>query len=263
MKIFLKLLICSVLISCATSPTGRRQLALLPDSYMSQMGDQAFSEQKKKTRTNTDSRTNAYVRCVVDPILQAVGRVDGVANWEVVVFQDDQVNAFALPGGHIGVYTGLFKAAQSADQLAAVLGHEVGHVLAQHSNERVSEAFLATGTLAAVDAATRKGNKNHGLLMAALGLTVQFGYVLPHSRSQESEADVVGLDLMARAGFNPQESVQLWKNMSKTAGGSPPEFMSTHPSHNTRISDLTKNMPNAMAKFEARRSLNSLPKCSL
>ncbi len=248
---------------CATSPTGRKQFIALPENQMASMGSQAFEDQKKKQPIESDLRTNNYVRCVVNPLLQVAGTVDGVKNWEIVVFRDNNVNAFALPGGHIGVYTGMFKAAQTADQLAAVIGHEIGHVISKHSNERVSEAFLISGGLQILDAATKKGNKNHSLLMAALGVGAQYGIILPHSRTQESEADIIGLDLMAHAGFDPRESILLWQNMSKFAGGSPPEFMSTHPSHGTRINDLNKKMSSALEKYEVRKSQGALPQCKL
>lgn len=158
-----------------------------------------------------------------------------------MVFDSDQVNAFALPGGKIGVYTGLLNVAVNQDQLATVIGHEVAHVLADHSNERLSQSQLAnTGlSITSVALGSSEYKQYQGMTMAALGLGVQYGVILPYGRTQESEADIVGLEYMAKAGFDPNQSVDLWKNMAKASGGNqPPELLSTHPSHSTRIKDL-------------------------
>jgi predicted Zn-dependent protease len=171
--------------------------------------------------------------------------------WEVVVFRDDSANAFALPGGKIGVHTGLLKVAQNQDQLAAVIGHEIAHVLAEHGKERVSEQLVAQGGMSLLSAVIgNPEDPRHGLLMGALGLGAQFGVLLPHSRAQESEADIVGLDYMAKAGFDPRQSVNLWQNMAAAGGGQQPEFMSTHPSHGTRIQNLQAAIPKALVTLE-------------
>lgn len=233
---------------------------------MDSMGVQAFSEMKKTTKTEADPRINNYVKCVAQPITEAAkGREHAADQWEVVVFKDDSANAFALPGGKIGVHTGLLKVAKTDSQLAAVLGHEVGHVLARHGNERVSEAFAAQGGLAAASVALGggEGSSKKNLLMAALGLGTQFGVLLPHSRGQESEADIVGLDLMSQAGFDPRESVELWKNMMANSQGAPPEFMSTHPAGETRISHLESNMKDAMVQYEKAQAEGRRPKCQM
>lgn len=250
-------------VACATSPTGRKQLILLGDSQMNAQGVSAFNQLKQQTPIEKDSKINSYVQCVVAPLTKVVDATDGKKRtWEVVVFRSDEVNAFALPGGKIGVYTGIMKAAQNADQLAAVVGHEVGHVIARHGSERVSEAFLAQGLLTAAGALAGTESKRNQLLLALAGAGAQFGVLLPHSRDQESEADLIGLDLMSRAGFNPQQSVDLWHNMSKaTSGkGAPPEFMSTHPSNERRIKNLQSNIPKAMPLYEKAASH---PNCKL
>jgi predicted Zn-dependent protease len=238
-----------VLISCQTSPTGRRQLMIMPSDQMDAMGAQAFQEMKTQQTVERDAATNVYVKCVAQAITDAM---DERRNWEVVVFRDNSANAFALPGGKIGVHTGLLKVALSPSQLAAVIGHEVGHVIAEHGNERVSQQFAAQGGLALVQGilSTREG-KDYGLLMGALGLGTQFGVLMPFGRAQESEADKIGLELMARAGFDPRESVELWKNMARASGGSPPEFLSTHPSPDTRIRNLQDNMEPALNAFNS------------
>jgi predicted Zn-dependent protease len=248
----------SALVACATSPEGRKQLAFLPASQMDSMGVQSFNDMKSKMPVERDAATNNYVKCVANGITAALPEQ---RNWEVVVFKDDTANAFALPGGKIGVHTGLLKVATNQDQLAAVIGHEVGHVLAQHGNERVSEQLLAQGGLTVLGGImSAKGSPKYDLLVTALGVGTQYGVLLPHSRTQESEADVIGLELMAKAGFNPTQSVNLWQNMEKAGGGQPPEFLSTHPSHGTRISNLQKHMAEAEGFY---RSADRKPSCRM
>lgn len=229
------------LAACSSSPTGRNQLLLFSDQDMSTLGAQSFEQMKKQQKVSTDKRTNEYVQCVAKSVTQYVPKQAGFSEWEVVVFESDQVNAFALPGGKIGVYTGLLKVAKNQDQLATVIGHEIAHVLADHSNERLSQSQLANTGLQITSVALGASEyaQYRQATMAALGLGVQYGVLLPYGRTQESEADIVGLELMAKAGFNPNESISLWKNMAAASGGSqPPELLSTHPSHSTRIQDL-------------------------
>lgn len=240
---------------CGTSPTGRDQLLVFPPEQMDAMGKQAFEEIRKKEKVDNDAAVNDYVRCVANAITGALS--DKKTTWEVVVFKNDTPNAFALPGGEIGVYTGMLKVAQNQDQLAAVLGHEVGHVLAQHGNERMSQQELANVALAA---AAGSGYVDT-VTMQALGLGAQFGVLLPYSRAHESEADVIGLDLMAKAGFDPRQSVQLWKNMQKSDGEGPPEFLSTHPASGTRIDNLLAKMPGALKLYNEARAKGHKPAC--
>ena len=244
---------------CATSPLGRRQLAFFPDSQLSEMGAAAFKQVKSETRVSTDPGANNYVRCVANSITSVVNPADAIARgWEVQVFADDDANAFALPGGKIGVYTGLLKVARSQDQLAAVIGHEVAHVLSRHANERVSTAYTAEAAMTAVGASGMVSPQ----LMGLMGLGTQVGVLLPFSRTQESEADILGLDLMARAGFDPRQSIALWQNMNASRkGGAPPEFMSTHPSDATRMSKLNARMPQAMSLFQAAQAAGRRPRC--
>lgn len=236
--------------ACATSPEGRKQFIIVPEEQMEMMGAQAFQDIKSRQSVSKDSSVNAYVECVANSITATL-ETDPSKNWEVVVFSDDTANAFALPGGKIGVHTGLLKVAQTPGQLAAVIGHEVGHVLARHGNERVSEQFAAQGGLALIEGIFSSKGARYDVLMAALGLGAEFGVLLPHSRAQESEADVIGLDLMAKAGFDPQESVALWQNMEKSSQSQPPEFLSTHPSHGTRIANLQANMDDALTLYKS------------
>lgn len=252
-----------VLAGCATSPTGRRQLTLLPDSQMNQMGEQAFADLRKQQPRSNDPRTVNYVRCVAEAVAAEAQDETGVEQWDVEVFKDKSANAFALPGGNIGVHTGMLDVATDQHQLAAVLGHEVGHVIAEHGNERVSQGVVAQFGLAAIDQfilGGEDGGQSRGLILAALGVGTQVG-LMAYSRTHESEADIIGLRLMARAGFDPRGSVELWQNMAKAGGGQPPEFLSTHPSHETRIEELRAHMDEAMVLFKRARAAGKRPDC--
>lgn len=224
--------------ACSSSPTGRQQVLLFSGDEMSQLGAQSFEELKKNEKINTDPKINKYVQCVSLAITRNLPPQTDFKEWEVVVFDSDQVNAFALPGGKIGVYTGLLKVAKNQDQLATVIGHEVAHVIANHSNERLSNSQFVDMGLQISSMAT-SGTEYHEMAMAGLGLGAQYGIMMPYGRTQESESDIVGLRLMADAGFDPKQSVELWKNMAAASGSNqPPELLSTHPSHSTRINDL-------------------------
>jgi predicted Zn-dependent protease len=182
-------------------------------------------------------------------------------SWEVVVFRDDAANAFALPGGKVGVYDGLLNVAKSQDQLATVIGHEIAHVLSRHGNERVSQEFALQQGLTLIQAIAQPKTQMGQTLMGLLGVGAQFGILLPYSRIQESEADALGLQLMSRAGFNPRESVALWQNMEKAGGGQPPEFLSTHPSHGRRIQDLNSRMAQALQLQQQAQGSGRTPHC--
>ena len=245
-----------LLSACATSPTGRSQLVLMPDSQMNQMGLQAFTSIKQKTPVSTSRTTNNYVPCVASAITREVG-----GRWEIVVFNDDSANAFALPGSKIGVHTGLLKVASNQDQLATVIGHEIAHVLSRHSNERVSQKFAVEQGIGLVNAVASPTSGTGKTVMGMLGVGAQFGILMPFSRVQESEADLYGLKLMASAGFDPRESVNLWINMGKANKGQPPEFLSTHPSHSTRINDLSQHMSAAVQIDQQARNTGKRPAC--
>ncbi len=248
MKVWIKasaLLAVAGLTACSASPTGRNQLLMFSDQEMSSLGAKTFDQMKKDIPISKNKKVNAYVQCVAKHVTDVIPPQTGFQNWEVVVFDSEQVNAFALPGGKIGVYTGLLGVAKNQDQLATVIGHEVAHVLADHSNERLSQSQLANAglSLANIAIGASEYKQYQQMTMAALGAGVQYGVILPYGRTQESEADVVGLDYMAKAGFDPNQSIALWKNMSAASGGAqPPEFFSTHPSHSTRIKELQETI---------------------
>jgi predicted Zn-dependent protease len=255
-------LLVGLLAACVTSPLGRRQLRLFPDAEMVQMGAAAYDKMKQEMPVSKDARLQRYARCVTDAISAVVEGSYAQTRWEVTVFEDASPNAFALPGGKIGVHTGLFPVAKSQHQLATVLGHEVAHVLAEHGNERISTAYAAQTGLSVVEAMSGEASPMQQQLLGLLGVGAQVGVILPFSRAQESEADRLGLDLMAKAGFDPQESVVLWRNMGAAGGGQPPEFLSTHPSHGTRIQDLEDRMPGAVLLQQGAHARGKRPSCS-
>ncbi|MCK5523917.1 MAG: M48 family metallopeptidase [Thiomargarita sp.] len=248
-----------ILVSCATSPLGRTQLNLVSPTQLDKMGNQAFQTLKQKKTIETRRNVNRYVTCIANAVTKVSN--SPVKRWEVVVFRDKSANAFALPGGKVGVHTGLLKIAENQHQLAAVIGHEIAHVLANHSNERVSQEMALQQGLALIQVLSNTQTQGGQVLMGALGLGAQVGILLPYSRLHESEADELGLYLMAQAGFDPRESVRLWQNMSRSGGGQAPEFLSTHPSHDTRIVRLKQIMGKAMSLYQQFRGKK--PRCRL
>lgn len=262
-RIALPLLLSAVLAGCAESPTGRSQMLLYSQQQMSQLGAQSFTQMKQQEKISKDAKVNRYVQCVAKAVTAEIPARYGIHSWEVVVFDSKEINAFALPGGKIGVYTGLLKVANNQDQLATVIGHEITHVLAQHTNERLSRTQLAGIGMAAADATL--GQSEYGsTTMAALGLGVQVGVLLPYGRAQESEADELGLELMARAGFNPAEAVTLWQRMSASSGGNkPPVLLSTHPSDQQRIAALQAELTQVEPLYQAARNQGRHPQCRL
>lgn len=250
---------------CQTNPyTGRWQLMMMPMSQETQMGAQAYAEVKNdpKMKQSTDPREIDPVKRVAARVIEAAKRskYSEMANqfeWEVTVIKDDQtMNAFALPGGKIAVYTGIFPAAKTEAGLAAVMGHEVVHALARHGGERMSQNTLAQTTLQAIGIALGVSGANPVVsqgAMAALGVGAQVGVLLPFSRKHESEADYVGVLLAADAGYDPREAIELWTRMGAMSGGkSASEFMSTHPSHETRIEQLEEWMAEAMPIYQSK-----------
>lgn len=246
---------------CSVSPTGRPQLAIYSEADMDQMGQQAFSEIKAQTPLSRDSEAIRIVRCVAFAITERLPAEDRSHGWEVLVFKGNQVNAFALPGRKIGVYEGIFRVAHNQDQLAAVVGHEIAHVTSHHANERASTAKATSGGVGLVQSAAGGAGTLSGNAAGLLGVGAQYGVILPFGRKQESEADVVGMSLAAKAGFDPRQTIPLWENMSRTGQQKPPEFVSTHPSDETRSATLKKNMPDAMEIFQEVRDRGVRPDC--
>jgi len=235
--------------ACATTPTGRRQMRLMGEGQMDQMGDSSFSEMQKKLPVSTNPQYNAMVRCISIALLKAMGTNPN--EWDIKVFDDKSPNAFALPGNNIGVHTGMITLVQNQHQLAAVIGHEIGHVLAHHGNERVSQSMISQTGMQVAGAVLGNGSQSDQLILAGLGLGAQFGVLLPFSRKQETEADRMGVEYMAKAGFDPTQAAALWQVMSAASGGGgQPEFMSTHPSAASRIADLTAYAKGYVATYQ-------------
>ncbi len=267
------LLVVSVsLVGCETNPyTGRKQLLMTSVGQEVQMGAQAYNQVKTdpKMRPSQDPREIEPVKRVAARIVEAAKRSKYAEmakqfQWEVTVIKDDKTaNAFALPGGKMAVYTGIFPMAKTEAGLAAVMGHEVVHALARHGAERMSQGQLTNTVLQVAGAAIGLSGGNPMLgqaTMAALGAGAQVGVLLPFSRKHESEADYVGILLAADAGYDPRESVALWERMGQASGGGGSgEFLSTHPSHETRIEQLKEWMPEAMAIYQKRSQMPATP----
>jgi predicted Zn-dependent protease len=235
------------LAACAEAPmTGRNQLILVPESQDADMGLQAYQQIKQEEKISRDPELNERVQTVGRRIAAVSGHPEW--DWQFTLFDDPEPNAFALPGGKVGVYTGLFKVAKNDAQLAAVIGHEVGHAIARHGAERMSQGILAQLGGVAVGAAT--GSQGYVDLYSQ---AATLGVILPYSRTQESEADEIGLMLMARAGYDPREAIKLWQNFQALGGQRPPEFLSTHPLEATRIERLQELMPKALEVYERSR----------
>jgi len=245
----LLVLVVGAFVSCDTVPiTGRSQLNIISEPDEVKMGAQAYQEVTGKAKISGEPVANAQVKRVAQRIIAVSDKPD--LPWEVKVIEEQQANAFALPGGKIAVYTGILPITKDDAGLAAVIGHEVGHVLAHHSAERVSQQMVAQG----LGGALAQGlGTNPQLGQQVVGLAVQ-GLQLPWGRQQESEADHIGLILMAKAGYDPHAARELWVRMAAASQGSsrPPEFLSTHPSEETRIKQIEGWMPEAMKYYQPR-----------
>lgn len=260
-------LACTVLVTaCATttSSTGRKQyVGGVSQQQLDQLGAQAFDEQKAKKPLTQDRKQSAYVRCVVDAIVRELPPQWRQGGWEEAVFVDKNPNAFALPGGKVGVYTGIFDVARNQDQFAAVIGHEIGHVIERHHDERVTRQMGAAGAvqLLSVLAGARYGQSGSQIASQGGSVIAQTGFLLPGTREQETEADVVGQRLMAQAGFDPHQAVDLWQNMLAASTSRPPEWLSTHPDPKSRIGELRKRAESLMPVYQQARAAGRKPAC--
>lgn len=223
-------------------------LDLVSDQQVEQMGAETWQRIRSETARSDNRRYQQTVDEIVRNLAEAAGQDPGT--WEAVVFAGDEANAFALPGRRIGVYEGMFRVAENEAQLAAVIGHEIAHVEAEHSQERVSSQVATQGAVQLVSAALQMGNIGYANAIAgALGAGAQYGVLLPYGRNQELEADRLGLRLMAEAGYDPREAVGLWRRMQEQGGAAPPEFLSTHPAPGNRIEQLQELMPEALERY--------------
>ncbi len=239
---------------CYTVPETGRSSFIIPLGDDVAMGAAAFAEIKTKEKISADPVANDRVRRIGQRIATAVGDALPGAKWEFVVFDAPKtVNAFALPGGKVGIYTGLLMLAESDDEIAIVMGHEIGHVTARHGAERMTDGVIVAGVGLVLDSAT-KDSKNHDLFLAGYGLAAGGG-MLAFSRKHESEADFIGIRYAAKAGYDPRAAITFWQKMAKEGSGPKmPAFLSTHPSHDRRIADLQAWMPEAMKLYEKARS---------
>ncbi len=264
MKLYVPLLAAAaatVVVACGTSPTGRKQILIGNQDELDAQGSQAFEQIKASEPLSTDPVTIDFVSCVANAI---VNQLDGEGTdlaWELAVIDRPVVNAFVLPGGKIAVYTGILDVAETDDQLAAVIGHEVAHVVARHPMERqagrrvLGNAVSLGGAVIGGTPIARRSS------YTTLQILSQFGLMLPFTRKQESEADVIGVEYMARAGFDPRASVELWKNMRAKNENEPPEFMSTHPSSDTRITELVQQYRTALPLYNEAKEAGRNPEC--
>ncbi|MGH8083708.1 MAG: M48 family metallopeptidase [Lysobacter sp.] len=265
-SLLLCLVIATAACACATttSPTGRTQrVGAVSQQQLDQMGAQAFAEYKAKLPQSRNAGQTAYVRCVVNAITRQLP-AGNQTQWEAALFTNESPNAFALPGGKVGVYTGIFGAARNQDQLAAVIAHEIGHVIAHHHDERVTRQLGAQAGLGIIGAlvGSQYGANAAQATQQLGGAAVQAAFLLPNNRVQESEADVVGQQLMARAGFDPRQAVNLWQNMIAASRGSrAPEWLSTHPDPEARISELRARAGGLMPAYEQARTSGRTPDC--
>ncbi len=249
--------------ACSTSPTGRSQLTLKSEAALAQEGARQMAIIRASSPLVQDRATIDYVACVANAIVEVLEGDDAALYWELAIVNQPDVNAFVMPGGKIVVKSGILTVAENQHQLAAVLGHEVGHVTAHHANERATRGEI-TGYGVEVLALILGGgyyNQTQGAYGAASTLNT-LGLMNPFSRMQESEADMIGLEYMAKAGFDPRESVELWQNMNsseKTA--KVPEFMSTHPSGDTRIESMVDRLPEMLALYNQAQAEGRNPDC--
>lgn len=258
------LLLASMLVGCAKNPvTGRRSLQLVPESEMRSTAVQQYSSflaENKVVQGNADAemvkRIGNRMSEAVKTYLTSKGQADLIDGyqWEFNLVNNDQVNAWCMPGGKVVVYTGIMPVAQNEAGLAVVMGHEIAHAIAKHGNERVSQQMAAQGLGIGLQLAlSSKPTQTQQIWNTAYGVGSQVG-LLKYSRTQESEADEMGLIFMALAGYNPDEAVNFWTRMSVKGQGSskPPEFLSTHPSDNKRIADIKKWLPEARKYYKPK-----------
>jgi predicted Zn-dependent protease len=267
---FLKPLLLGLAITCAvsacattTSPTGRRQVVgAVSQEQLNQLGAQAFAQLKTQKQQSNDSRLTNTMRCVVSAVTRELPAA-WQGGWESALFVDKEPNAFALPGGKVGLYTGIFSVARNQDQLAGVIAHEIGHVVSRHHDERITRQAGASTGLQVLGAilGSRYGQGAANAAVQGGSILAQTGFLLPGSRAQESEADVVGQRLMAQAGFDPRQAVTLWQNMIAASGSRPPQWLSTHPDPQSRIRELQQRATALVPVYEQARASGRRPNC--
>jgi len=255
----------AILVSCATVPlTGRKQMNLLPEATMAEMG---FTNYDEFLKSNTLSSQRSAARLVEETGKRISGAVanflssNGMESqlkyfdWEFKLIADKTPNAWCMPGGKVVFYEGILPFTKNENGIAVVMGHEIAHAVARHGNERMSQQLLTQlGGMALAKAIEEKPQQTQQIFMVAFGIGSQVGVLLPYSRLHEKEADRLGLIFMAMAGYDPAGAIAFWERMSSgNQGGRPPEWLSTHPLDETRIADMKANLPEAMKYYEAAR----------
>ena len=247
--------------SCSTVPvTGRNQLSIIPASQLMSMSFQQYDDFLKENKVSNDLKQSATIKKVGLKIQKAVeqylasknlsSHLDGYS-WEYNLVDNEQVNAWCMPGGKVVFYTGILPICKDEAGIATVMGHEIAHAIAEHGGERMSQGLIVQlGGMGLQAALQNEPALTQQLAMTAFGIGSQLGVTLPFSRLHESEADHMGLIFMAMAGYNPNTAVEFWQRMAAQGGGAPPEFLSTHPSNQTRINDLKKLIPEAMQYYK-------------
>ncbi|MEJ5262333.1 MAG: M48 family metallopeptidase [Ignavibacterium sp.] len=261
-KILLSLFLLSLVVYyCSTVPiTGRKQLTLIPASEINALSFQQYDEFLKQNKLSSDKEAVSMVKRVGVNIQKAVETYFAQNNlsdqlkgyqWEFNLVESEEVNAWCMPGGKVVVYTGILPLTKDETGLAVVMGHEIAHAVAQHGAERMSQGLLQQlGGMALSVALQNEPEATQNLFLTAYGVGTTLGVILPFSRTHESEADRLGLIFMAMAGYNPNAAVDFWTRMSQNSGPKPPEWLSTHPSDETRIADIKKHLPEALKYYK-------------
>ena len=261
-SVFIVFILCAFLAACATVPlTGRKSLRIIPSSELLALSNQQYTKVLSESKLSTDRRKKQMVTRVGNRIARAAEEFlresqaeDKISNyqWEFNVIEDKKTaNAWCMPGGKVAVYTGILPFTRNDTGLAVVIGHEVAHAIAEHGNERMSEALLAQlGGVALSVALEDQPEETRQIYMAAYGVTANVAVLLPYSRLHENEADRIGLTLMAKAGYDPHEAVRFWQTMSEQGGSRPPTLLSTHPAPESRIEKIKSFIPEAMQHYK-------------
>ncbi len=244
----------TVVVGCSADQLGTMPLMLVSPEQERQLGLETWERIRSENTASSNTELQKRLEAIGSRVVQASDSPE--QSWEFLVFKSDQINAFAVPGGKVGFYEGIFNVMANDDQVATVMGHEVGHINARHGAQRIGASAAAQIGLQAIGAALQVGNVGYANEIAGLlGAGVQYGVILPYSRKHEYEADRLGVGYMAQAGYSPNEALAFWQNMTKLQGGQkPPEFMSTHPSDTARIAALQDLLPSVLPVYEQNRA---------
>jgi len=250
------------LAACSTTETGRAQLTLKSERQLEYEAKQTFEMMRANMPLVTDQATIDYVACVANALIEVLDEPEKSMYWELAIFNQPVVNASVMAGGKISVYSGLLGETKNQHQVASIMGHEMAHAISKHTNERASRAAVSDVgiEIAALILGGGYYNQTQGAY-SALKSAEDLGLNKPFTRMQESEADEIGLTYMARAGFDPRESVQLWKNMAAKGNNKIAEILSTHPSDETRLEDQIQQLPAALALYNEARAAGRAPRC--